>query len=113
MPGPYIKPFLKSLGLYGLNKMLSAYEDKTAIALCTIVFVIDKKSEPIIIEGYSYGSIVNPRGDNHFGWDPIFEPKEAGSRTFGEMSIQEKNKISHRAKACQDLSNYLFILEGK
>ena len=43
-----------------------------------------------------------PRGANGFGWDVIFVP-EGESRTFAEMSAEEKNARSHRAKAFADL----------
>jgi XTP/dITP diphosphohydrolase len=42
-----------------------------------------------------------PRGDGGFGYDPIFEPstEPAGGRTVGQMPQEEKNRVSHRAKA--------------
>jgi XTP/dITP diphosphohydrolase len=42
-----------------------------------------------------------PRGDGGFGYDPIFEPSTelAGGRTVGQMPQEEKNRVSHRAKA--------------
>jgi XTP/dITP diphosphohydrolase len=50
-----------------------------------------------------------PRGDNGFGYDPIFEPEQEppGGRTLGEWSAQEKNRISHRAKAAEAMRRHL------
>ena len=47
-----------------------------------------------------------PRGAGGFGYDPIFEPKEEqpGGRTFGEWSAQDKNRISHRARAARRMA---------
>jgi XTP/dITP diphosphohydrolase len=48
-----------------------------------------------IFEGYVPGTIVEPRGDGGFGYDPIFEHD---GRTLAEMSTEEKNAISHRGR---------------
>jgi XTP/dITP diphosphohydrolase len=67
-------------------------------------------------EGKVFGDIVwPPRGDKGFGYDPFFQP-DGHSRTFGEMSSDEKHGIpadgsqalSHRARAFQDLSKACF-----
>lgn len=39
-----------------------------------------------------------PRGENMFGWDPVFQPK-GYTETYATMPLEEKNKISHRGKA--------------
>jgi XTP/dITP diphosphohydrolase len=50
-------------------------------------------------EGVIEGTIVNPpRGSAGFGYDPVFQPI-GRSQTFGELSADEKNRISHRANA--------------
>jgi XTP/dITP diphosphohydrolase len=49
-----------------------------------------------IFEGYVPGTVVPPRGEGGFGYDPIFEH---GEQTFAEMSAAEKNAVSHRGKA--------------
>lgn len=50
-------------------------------------------------EGKVFGTMVwPPRGDNGFGYDPVFLP-EGGELTFGEMTPEDKHAISHRAKA--------------
>jgi XTP/dITP diphosphohydrolase len=41
----------------------------------------------------------NIRGSRGFGFDPIFMPDENPSMTFGEMPVEEKNKVSHRSRA--------------
>ena len=73
---------------------------KTVIAL-----IAQGKSE--LFTGIANGSIINEkRGDQGFGYDPIFVPNGA-ERTFAEMSLSEKNQISHRAKALEKLIYYL------
>lgn len=59
---------------------------------------------PVIAEGTWGGSIVlNPRGQNGFGYDPVFLP--AGrTRTAAEMSKAQKNRVSHRAQALRRLA---------
>ncbi|MEA2623216.1 MAG: XTP/dITP diphosphohydrolase [Chloroflexota bacterium] len=55
-----------------------------------------------------------PRGAGGFGYDPIFEPagEPAGGRTVGQMSSEEKNRVSHRAKAARAMSRYLHARGG-
>ena len=58
-------------------------------------------------EGIVEGTITNaPVGNQGFGYDPIFQP--AGStKTFAEMTMEEKNQWSHRARAVQQLLEFL------
>jgi XTP/dITP diphosphohydrolase len=54
----------------------------------------------VVVRGTVEGRIATgPRGTNGFGYDPIVEPLEGDGRTFGEMSADEKQAISHRARA--------------
>jgi XTP/dITP diphosphohydrolase len=50
-----------------------------------------------------------PRGQGGFGYDPIFEPasEPVGGRTVGQLSPDEKNRISHRARAARAMSRFL------
>lgn len=58
-------------------------------------------------EGQCPGQIIHePRGKEGFGYDPIFVP-EGSSRTFSEMSLEEKNLYNHRIKAAEKLVAYL------
>ena len=73
---------------------------KTIISL-----IIDGKS--VNFEGVVEGKITDEkRGGNGFGYDPIFQPNGYAS-TFGEMSLKEKNKISHRSIAINKMVQYL------
>ena len=73
---------------------------KTIISL-----ILEGKS--VNFEGVVEGKITEEkRGSNGFGYDPIFQPNGYAS-TFGEMSLKEKNKISHRSIAINKMVQYL------
>ncbi|MFZ0452764.1 MAG: RdgB/HAM1 family non-canonical purine NTP pyrophosphatase [Ignavibacteriaceae bacterium] len=60
-----------------------------------------------VTEGEVEGIIIKePRGNNGFGYDPFFVPV-GYERTMGELALDEKNKISHRSKAFNNLKNAL------
>jgi len=48
-----------------------------------------------------------PIGRGGFGYDPVFVPTEGDGRTFAEMTLDEKNLISHRARATDGLVRFL------
>ncbi|RAH82463.1 non-canonical purine NTP pyrophosphatase, rdgB/HAM1 family [Aspergillus japonicus CBS 114.51] len=104
MPGPYVKAFVDSVGNEGLYKMVAAFEDKTAEAVCTIGYSSGPGAEPILFQGRLLGKIVPPRGISSFGWEPIFEH---GEETLAEMDVEKKNGLSHRFHAAQKLSEWL------
>ncbi|MDE1823273.1 MAG: RdgB/HAM1 family non-canonical purine NTP pyrophosphatase [Candidatus Micrarchaeota archaeon] len=57
--------------------------------------------------GRTYGTIMRTqKGMNGFGWDCIFRPKGSG-KVYAEMSIDEKNRVSHRGKAFRKLRKYV------
>ena len=100
LPGPYIKWFLDKIGHQGLNNLLVAYEDKTGYALCTLAYttINDPESDVVVVSGKTDGKIVAARGDNQFGWDPIFQP-DGFEGTYAQIDKDIKNTISHRYKA--------------
>jgi len=104
LPGPYIKWFMEAIGHEGLNKLLAAYPDKSAQAVCTFAYCEGHGCEPIIFQGRTDGKIVQARGPTRFGWDPIFEYE---GQTYAEMDKDVKNKISHRFKALEKLKAWL------
>ena len=75
---------------------------KTAICLSI------KKNHHIIFEGKISGRIsLRPKGSNGFGYDPIFIPS-GYKKTLAEMSVKEKNAISHRKIALMKMESFLF-----
>lgn len=84
---PSSKYFLTALGHVGLNNLLAAYEDKSAVAVCTFAFCAGPGEKPILFQGRTEGKIVPARGPPDFGWDPVFE---VDGRTYAEMEKSEK-----------------------
>lgn len=104
MPGPYTVHFLNRIGSEGVYKLLAAFEDKKAIAMSLIAYHDGKEIH--VFKGESHGIIVEPRGKNFFGFDPLFQPV-GHSKTYAEMTMEEKNSMSHRALALRKLREYL------
>jgi XTP/dITP diphosphohydrolase len=72
----------------------------------TVIALIFEGSE-YLFEGIVSGNIIDEkRGDEGFGYDPVFIP-EGKNLTFAQMALTEKNKISHRAIAFQKLEDFL------
>ena len=98
-PGPYSSYVFKTIGYTGILKLLENVKNRRAFFRSVAVLVY----EPLIITGIGEveGTIAyEARGDKGFGFDPIFIPR-GSSKTFAEMSIEEKNMFSHRAKAVE------------
>ena len=59
------------------------------------------------VDGVCKGTIIeSPRGNNGFGYDPLFQP-EGNTKTLAELTAIEKNSLSHRARACQNITPFL------
>jgi XTP/dITP diphosphohydrolase len=72
--------------------------DFSAAFVCALA-VAWPKGPAVVTEGRVEGAVTfPPRGTRGFGYDPIFTP-QGGSQTFGEMALQDKDAISHRARA--------------
>jgi len=105
LPGPLIKWFEKSAGLEALCRSLDGSSDRSAEAICVLSF--RSETGQLTVIGRLPGSIAGkPRGRSGFGWDSIFIPA-GGDKTFGEMSPGEKNAVSHRRKAWEELRKKL------
>ncbi len=102
LPGPFIKFFNKKLGKDALYQLAGKEGEKATVA-CTVGYY-DGKSM-IIVRGEVQGTVVAPRGDS-FGFDIVFVP-DGETLTYGEMSKDKKNSLSHRSKAIKLLIDKL------
>ena len=109
-PGVHSKRFAgeNSTDELNMKKLLECMEEsKNRNARFRTVIALNINNQVITFTGVCEGEILKQRrGNNGFGYDPIFLPK-GYNNSFGEMTIIEKNEIAHRSKAVKKLINYL------
>ena len=113
MPGVFSSRFAGENAGYEENrrKLLEAlrglpHSARRAYFICVIAF-IEKPGEVKFFEGKVEGFITEkPRGQGGFGYDPLFLYPPLG-RTFAELSLREKNRVSHRYRALSKFRGYL------
>lgn len=104
-PGPYVRWLLEAAGGTGLGAIAYALRDRSALAQCCVGYW-DGSSTHLFM-GECRGTIlVEPRGEQRFGWDAWFQPANS-DRTFAELSAEEKDAISHRGDAYRKLLRHL------
>jgi XTP/dITP diphosphohydrolase len=104
-PGVYSAFVQKKLGNRGILRLMAG--ETYRAAFFETVLLLRQGDEHEVFHGQCRGLIAeSERGKGGFGYDPIFIP-EGEMRTFGEMSLQEKNAISHRARAVDALLAHL------
>jgi XTP/dITP diphosphohydrolase len=85
---------------------LGGNPNRKARFVCALALV-NPSGEELVVEGYCEGEIINePRGEGGFGYDPVFYLPDK-YKTMAEIDSETKNKISHRAKACELLTEHL------
>ncbi len=90
-----------------LLELLGRRTDRTARFRC-VVALVGPTGEEHVLEGVCEGQIAfEGRGSAGFGYDPLFLPVEAPGRTLAELTLQEKNAISHRGRAFTQLLGLL------
>ncbi len=88
-----------------LLQQLKGQKDRQAQFTTVIALCLGEKTH--IFRGVIKGIITEiPKGQNGFGYDPIFQP-EGFDKTFAQLSLDDKNRVSHRALAFGKLVNYL------
>lgn len=94
--------------LRNIEKLMSNMEGKTErSARFRTSIALLYNGEEHLFKGVIEGKIIDTlRGDKGFGYDPVFVP-DGYDITFAEMSSEEKNSISHRARATKELVDFL------
>ncbi len=105
-PGPYSSYVYKTIGLKGVLKLLEGVENRRAYFM-SVIGALCPDGEIRVFEGVVHGRILyEARGAHGFGYDPVFIP-EGYDKTFAEMTLEEKCRISHRAKSFRLLAEHI------
>ncbi len=103
-PGVYSAYVQKTIGNAGLLRLMAGMDDRRA-AFKSVVGYTEPGMEPVIFKGELKGDIgFELRGSGGFGYDPIFY---VAGKSLAEMSLVEKNRISHRAGSMKALKQWL------
>jgi len=111
-PGIFSARFVKGNDQDRNNKILELLKDiplpqRTAHYICVIAFVDPISKIEITTQGICKGIILDQaQGDKGFGYDPIFQPL-GYKQSFGQLPMEVKQKISHRAKALAKMAVFL------
>ncbi len=101
-PGPYAAFIYETIGNRGLLKLMEKVENRKARFSSVIAYCDNAVEVPVVFEAKVEGSLTFSEragsGKSGFGFDPVFQPNGC-AKTFAEMTIEEKNNYSHRAKA--------------
>lgn len=112
-PGPYSAYAHQTLGTRGILKLMQGEGNRHASFRATLAYC-EPGGDPICFRGILRGSVsVAAKGRYGFGFDPIFTPSKGDGRTFAEMTIAEKNVISHRASAFKQFSRWFMSKQNR
>ena len=100
-PGPYSAYVEDTVGVERLWRLASEEENRRAWFKTVLAYADENGTETF--EGSVAGTLVAPRGEGGFGYDPIFE---YNGQTMAEMSTEEKNAISHRGRALAEFAEW-------
>ena len=102
-PGVYSAYVFGTLGNDGILKQMDGIDNRAAEFRCCAGYV-DAAGEMITTTGKCQGRIIGGKqGSGGFGYDPIFVP-DGHDRTFAELGLDAKNRISHRGRAFEALA---------
>ena len=108
-PGVYSAYVQKTIGNDGILRLMEGIERRDAYFRSVVAYV-ETGQEPVMFKGEVQGQIgFEKRGGKGFGYDPIFY---VGGASLGEMEIEDKNRISHRAASMNALKEWLEARKG-
>jgi XTP/dITP diphosphohydrolase len=90
-----------------LDRMIAVPDETRTARFRCVICLVDPKGRAHTFEGECEGRIAHhPRGHAGFGYDPVFMP-DGSSKTFGELGLEAKRRLSHRARAMERAVAYL------
>jgi XTP/dITP diphosphohydrolase len=108
-PGPYAAYVYKTIGNKGVLELMEGVEARKAVFRSAIAYCDSDTEATVVFEGEAQGEItVNERSGSDksgFGFDPIFR-SSGNMKTFAQMTLEEKNKFSHRANAISKFAEW-------
>jgi XTP/dITP diphosphohydrolase len=111
-PGPYSAYAFKTIGVAGIIALLRPSPLERAATFVSSLAYCEPGAEPSQFEGRARGTITDrPRGNRGFGFDPIFLP-DGGTKTFGELTVEEKCGVSHRADSMKKFAKW-YLSKGR
>jgi len=106
-PGPYSSYVFKTIGNSGILRLLHGKSDRTAVFKTALALILSE-TETLTFVGERPGVIApSEQGTGGWGYDPLFIPLKGTDRTYGQMSLEEKNQVSHRRQSIQKLADWL------
>lgn len=105
LPGPFIKFFVDNMKLQEVCDLLKD-KNRQVTARCVFGYFDGKNEE--YFEGFLEGGIAkSPKGENGYGWDPIFIPDGYNGRTRAELSPEEDRETYLKLKPFKELKKFL------
>lgn len=106
-PGPYSAYVFKTIGNSGILQLLHSASDRAAMFKTALALMLSE-TEILTFVGETPGVIApSEQGTGGWGYDPIFIPLEGTGRTYGQMSLKEKNQVSHRRQGIKKLAEWI------
>jgi XTP/dITP diphosphohydrolase len=108
-PGPYAAYVYKTIENRGVLKLMETVPNRKATFRSAIAYCDNLNGQTVCFEGESAGEITTSEriqdAKSAFGFDPIFQPLDS-VKTFAEMTLPEKNRVSHRAQALRKFAEW-------
>jgi XTP/dITP diphosphohydrolase len=98
---------------YLLRQLRRVPDERRTARFVSVIVVARPQGDVAVFRGACEGTILQgPRGDHGFGYDPVFFSSDLG-RSFGEASVAEKGRVSHRGRALAAVLDWLDTPHGR
>ena len=106
-PGVYSADVFYKIGCKGILKLLDGIKNDRGACFKSVIAYVNSDKQIHVFTGECFGSIgFEEVGVNGFGYDPVFIPK-GENKTFAEMTVDEKNRFSHRGNSLDKLLGFI------